>query len=58
MQGNPRKIPCISLDSFGRIRTFQGVTAKKIEKTSADQNSRLGLYFALTDRRLKTVIFL
>jgi hypothetical protein len=32
--------------------------SEKNKKTSTGQNSRLGLYFALTDRRLKTVIFL
>jgi hypothetical protein len=32
--------------------------SEKNKKTAARQNSRLGLYFALTDRRLKTVIFL
>ena len=32
--------------------------SEKNKKTSTGQNSRLGLYFAVTDRRLKTVIFL
>jgi hypothetical protein len=34
-----------------------GYSEKKIKNFRAP-NSRLGLYFALTDRRLKTVIFL
>jgi hypothetical protein len=32
MQVKTRKNPCISLDFFGRIEAFQGVTGKKIKK--------------------------
>jgi hypothetical protein len=43
IQINPRKNPCICLDSFGRIRTFQRVMAEKTKKIWFGLNSRLRL---------------
>ena len=43
IQGKPRKSPCISLDSFGRIGAFQRVTGKKIKKIPLPFNSPLWL---------------
>jgi hypothetical protein len=40
---NPRKKACISLDSFGRIGTFQWVTANPNKKIFSRLNSRSGL---------------
>jgi hypothetical protein len=48
IQVKTRKSPCISLDSFGGIVTFQWVTAEKNKKTSAFTNSR----FRLSAKRL------
>jgi hypothetical protein len=44
MQGKPKKIPWISLDSFGRIGTFQWVITNPNKKTAALLNSPPGLY--------------
>jgi hypothetical protein len=35
LQGNPRRTAWISLDSFGRIVSFQSVTTTKIKKLAA-----------------------
>jgi hypothetical protein len=43
VQVNPRKNAWISLDSFGRIGTFQGVTANPNKKIFPSLNSRYGL---------------
>jgi hypothetical protein len=43
MQGKPKKIPWISLDSFGRIGTFQWVITNPNKKTAALLNSPPGL---------------
>jgi hypothetical protein len=44
MQGKPRKIPWISLDSFGRIGTFQWVMTNPNKKTPhAELASRIVL---------------
>jgi hypothetical protein len=53
IQGKFLAFPWIPLAESGLFNGLQ----RKNKKTSAGQNSRLGLYFALTDRRLKTVIF-
>jgi hypothetical protein len=43
MQGKPRKIPWISLDSFGRIGTFQWVMTNPNKKIRRTLNSPRGL---------------
>jgi hypothetical protein len=43
IQGKPRKSPCISLDSVGRIGAFQRVTGEKIKKISLPFSSPLWL---------------
>ena len=53
-QGKPRKKAWIYLDSFGRIGTFQRVTAIPNKKISLGLNSRLRLLFESISRAFLT----
>jgi hypothetical protein len=48
----PRKKPCISLDSFGRIVSFQGVTANPNEKFLFRLHTPQGLWAIVANRSL------
>jgi hypothetical protein len=58
MQGNPKENSLHFLGFPWSNQDFSMGYSEKNRKNFRPPNSRLGLYFALTNRRLKTVIFL